>query len=88
MFNKEKAILVIYAFVFLIVLLALKAFIYPELFATNNFLNWDAEHYYWIKNFGYEGFRVAFFPLFPLFCTMNLAIFFSVSSLLILGITS
>ncbi len=65
MFNKEKAILIIYAVAFLAILLALKQFVYPELLSTNNFLNWDAEHYYRIKNFGYEGFRVAFFPLFP-----------------------
>src|SRR5690606_31502392 len=31
----------------------------------SSFLNWDAEHYHWIRNKGYEGFRVAFFPLFP-----------------------
>lgn len=31
-----------------------------------SFLHWDAEHYAWIAQHGYEGFRVAFFPLFPL----------------------
>lgn len=29
------------------------------------FLSADAEHYYYISQHGYEGFRVAFFPLFP-----------------------
>jgi hypothetical protein len=34
-------------------------------FYFKNLLHWDAEHYYWIRNNGYEGFRVAFFPLLP-----------------------
>lgn len=33
---------------------------------VDSFLNADAEHYYYISQRGYEGFRFAFFPLFPL----------------------
>lgn len=39
---------------------------YPGLFSESNFVNWDAEHYSFIKEKGYEGFRVAFFPFFPM----------------------
>jgi hypothetical protein len=42
------------------------ALFYPDLLQTQNFLHWDAEHYDWIKNYGYKDFRVAFFPLFPM----------------------
>ncbi len=41
-------------------------FISPNLLTSSHFLNWDAKHYQWIASKGYEGFRVAFFPLFPL----------------------
>ena len=41
-------------------------FISPYILSASNFLNWDAKHYHWIASKGYEGFRVAFFPLFPL----------------------
>lgn len=37
-----------------------------SLFPVDGLLNWDAEHYHYIKVSGYEGFRIAFFPLFPL----------------------
>jgi hypothetical protein len=39
--------------------------LYPKLVSAPHFLNWDAVHYQWIKENGYEGFRIAFFPLFP-----------------------
>ena len=35
------------------------------LLSNDSFLNWDAEHYYFIKNNGYDHGRTAFFPLFP-----------------------
>jgi hypothetical protein len=35
------------------------------LFQQKNLLNADAAHYEYIKTYGYEGFRTAFFPLFP-----------------------
>ncbi len=38
-----------------------------NLLSETSFLNWDAAHYFFIKENGYEGFRVAFFPLFPFF---------------------
>ena len=38
-----------------------------NLYPTLKFENiWDIEHYFWIKENGYNGFRVVFFPLFPL----------------------
>ncbi len=37
---------------------------------------WDIEHYLWIKDNGYKGFRVVFFPLFPwLWRFTNLSLF-------------
>jgi hypothetical protein len=36
------------------------------LFSEKNILQWDAVHYYTIKNYGYKGFLTAFFPMFPL----------------------
>lgn len=36
-----------------------------ELLTKTHFLNWDAIHYFDIKNGNYESYRTAFFPLFP-----------------------
>ncbi|MGB0883924.1 MAG: hypothetical protein ACPG4W_05190 [Flavobacteriales bacterium] len=38
----------------------------PKMIDENQLLHFDAQHYFDIKNIGYEGFRIAFFPLFPL----------------------
>lgn len=51
---------------FAALIVVLRQFWFHDLLSTSNFLNWDAQHYQYIKEFGYEGFRVAFFPLFPL----------------------
>lgn len=37
-----------------------------SLLSESRFLHWDAEHYHFISEKGYEGFRIAFFPLFPM----------------------
>tara|TARA_B100000795_G_C22781854_1_gene432722 strand:- start:51 stop:1250 length:1200 start_codon:yes stop_codon:yes gene_type:complete len=42
--------------------IGVKAFFYIDL---NVSAIWDIEHYLWIKENGYKGFRVVFFPLFP-----------------------
>lgn len=47
--------------------LLLFVFQQTDLLQQKNLLNWDAAHYEFIKNYGYEGFRTAFFPLFPFF---------------------
>jgi len=62
----EIKILGIYILFFATIILCLKLIFFNELLNIKNFLNCDAEHYLWIKEYGYEGFRVAFFPLFPL----------------------
>ncbi|MDP2236599.1 MAG: hypothetical protein Q8J88_09215 [Bacteroidales bacterium] len=49
----------------LIVILADRFFI-EGLLNSANFLNWDAMHYARIKDVGYNGFDVAFFPFLPL----------------------
>ena len=36
------------------------------LYTHDAFLNWDAQHYYFISQHGYEGFHLAFFPLLPI----------------------
>ncbi len=66
--DKLKGIETIFLFgiLFCTVLLLLQQFFYPGLLTRKHFLNWDAEHYFYIESKGYEGFRVAFFPFFPL----------------------
>lgn len=56
----------LYTILFATIIFALKFLFFNDLLNVDNLLNWDADHYYWIKDKGYEGFRVAFFPLFPL----------------------
>lgn len=53
------------AFVFLFSLLYFKNKI--SLISNSTFLNWDAAHYYVVKNNGYDLVNTAFFPLFPFF---------------------
>src|SRR6185437_1830669 len=62
----EIKILALYSLSFTIILLLLNQLFFPKILDIPNFLHWDAEHYSWIKNYGYKDFRVAFFPLFPL----------------------
>lgn len=59
-------VLTLYAVLFITIIIGLKWLFFENLLNKANFLNWDAEHYLWIKENGYEGFRIAFFPLFPL----------------------
>ncbi|MBK6835357.1 MAG: hypothetical protein IPG89_14245 [Bacteroidetes bacterium] len=53
------------AFVLLFSLLYFKNKI--SLISNTTFLNWDAAHYYVVKNNGYDQINTAFFPLFPFF---------------------
>lgn len=55
-----------YVILFALTILILRQFWFNDLLDRANFLHWDAQHYHSIKDNGYEGFRVAFFPLFPL----------------------
>lgn len=64
--KSELKIISLYILLFTALLFLVNKFFMPGILASANFLNWDAEHYSWIKDNGYEGFRVAFFPLFPL----------------------
>lgn len=63
--NKSLKYFVIYIFT-----LVTSAFIFVTFFdlklKANGTLSWDAAHYFHIMTYGYEGFRVAFFPLFPM----------------------
>jgi len=55
-----------YYLIFVLIIVSIQQIWFRELFDGMNFLNCDAEHYNYIKENGYKGFRVAFFPLFPL----------------------
>ena len=48
------------------ILVTMQQIWFPDLLKSEHFLNWDAEHYQFIKQNGFESYRVAFFPLFPL----------------------
>jgi len=65
-FEKKALLLGTYACVFLIVALFTEQCWSGLPISPPNFLNWDAEHYDYIRSYGYQDFRVAFFPLFPL----------------------
>jgi hypothetical protein len=64
--NIELKTIVLYIILFVLTVITLHQICLKDLFESTNFLNWDAEHYNYIKENGYLGFRVAFFPLFPL----------------------
>ncbi|MFH1005731.1 MAG: hypothetical protein V1781_09630 [Bacteroidota bacterium] len=57
--------LLFYLLLFLLFYFLLVFFGKKEIFSENSFLHWDAEHYNFIKEKGYQNFRTAFFPLFP-----------------------
>ncbi len=63
--SKTFAIL-IYMLLFILTLVGIQQIWSSDLFNKINFLNWDANHYNFIKENGYKGFRVAFFPFLPL----------------------
>ena len=63
---KEIKIIGLYTFAFILFISLIKYFIFPDLFLRSHFLNWDAQHYFAIQKNGYQGFLVAFFPLFPM----------------------
>jgi hypothetical protein len=55
-----------YAILFVASVVCIQRIWFVDLFERDVFLNWDAGHYHTIKEEGYHGFRVAFFPLFPM----------------------
>jgi len=63
---KEIKTIILYLFVFICAISIINQYFDFTLLIEKNFLNWDAEHYAFIKDHGYDGFRIAFFPLFPL----------------------
>ena len=63
--SKTFAIL-IYMLLFILTLVGIQQIWSSDLFDKINFLNWDANHYNFIKEKGYKDFRLAFFPLFPI----------------------
>lgn len=63
--KSEIKIVGLYTTIFVLLIFIINKFFMIDILAEVNFLNWDAEHYNWIKNYGYKDFRVAFFPLFP-----------------------
>lgn len=88
MFSQKIKIILIYLISFTATVFLINQIYFPELLRTKNFLNWDGEHYHWIKQFGYKDFRVAFFPLFPMlwkFLHLNVygAILLNISTFLI-----
>ena len=56
----------IYMLLFILTLVGIQQIWSSDLFDKINFLNWDANHYNFIKEKGYKDFRLAFFPLFPI----------------------
>ena len=64
--NTTIVSIVAYISIIISIFFIVNAFWYNGILESANLLNWDAEHYNYIKTNGYKGFRVAFFPLFPL----------------------
>ena len=66
-FDSKALIIGVYASLFVLIALAVSQSWFDQPITPENFLYWDAEHYDFIRKYGYQDFRVAFFPLFPLF---------------------
>jgi hypothetical protein len=64
--NNEIKIIILYSIYFVSLFIALNHFIFNGLIDSSHFIIWDASYYYQIKSNGYQGFYVAFFPLFPM----------------------
>ena len=64
--GSEIVAIFIYVLLFVLTLVGIQQIWSSELFDTIHFLNWDADHYNFIKEKGYKDFRLAFFPLFPI----------------------
>ena len=62
----ELKIIGIYILLFVLTIFTIQQTWIKDLLDSANFLYWDAEHYNFIKENGYQGYRVAFFPLLPL----------------------
>lgn len=65
--NTDFLYISFYLLAITISLFILQNFWFSGIFDKINFTNWDAEHYKYIKEYGYKDFRVAFFPFFPIF---------------------
>ena len=64
--NIELKTIGIYILLFALTIFTIQQIWIKDLLNSINFLYWDAEHYNFIRENGYQGYRVAFFPLFPL----------------------
>lgn len=62
----KSYVICLYILIFVSILVGIEQVWFGDLLKEPNFLNWDAEHYSWIRENGYKGFRVAFFPFLPL----------------------
>lgn len=65
-YMKVILVTISYALFFILVVFFINRIFFPGLLNPQNFLHWDSEYYDLIKSYGYEGRRVAFFPLFPM----------------------
>lgn len=66
-FDSKALIIGVYASLFVLIAIVVSQSWFDRPITAENFLYWDAEHYDFIRKYGYQDFRVAFFPLFPLF---------------------
>lgn len=63
---RTKLVVIYPCLLFVLLIVINQLFFENHLFTSKHFLNFDANHYFAIKNEGYSGFLAAFFPLFPL----------------------
>lgn len=73
--------ILIYQVILVVSLILLNLYYDGMLLTKAAYLHWDAEHYYSIKEHGYEGINIAFFPFFPLLWKVSQLSVFAVSAL-------